>query len=853
MIVVALKGLAGRKLRALLTAFAVVIGVSMVSGTFVLTDTMQKAFDGIFTASYDETDAVIGGKQVVEGSTSGGAPVPEALLAKVRALPEVAAAGGTIALDDSNTAEINGRDGKALGTADAPALGLAHDAANPQFSPLELQSGTWAKGPGQVVLDAGTAEAEKFRVGDSVEVSTLGSRREYRLTGVAKFGDVDSLGGATMAIFDLPTAQRLLQKEGSFDGISMAASDGTSPTELVRAVQPLLPDSLQVQDNAAQAEEDAKETDEGMAFMRYFLLGFGGIALFVGAFVIFNTLSITVAQRTREFATLRTLGASRKQVLRSVLLEGFVVGLLASVIGLFLGLGIGKGINALMIALGVDLPESGTVLALRTVIASLLLGTLITLIATVVPARRATRVPPIAAVREGAALPPSRLAAHSLNAALGMTVASIAAISAGIFAGGLSAVAVALLLAGGVLGLFLGIALLAPRLVGPLARLVGWPARRTGGVAADLAGANAVRNPGRTASTAAALMVGLTLVTVVAVLGAGLRTSVEKAVTDQVRAGWVLDGLDGEPFQAAEGNALASVPGVRAFSHVRIDQALVGGREDGVTGIDPATIARFYRFEWTSGSEQALSRLGSDGALITETYAKDRDLAVGSRLAMETASGAKRQLVVRGIYDPPEIEQLLGAVSISQQAFDDAFPQPKNRFTFLDAPSDGATAGRLDSAAAGFGDANLHAGDVFAEDYMRGFASFLNMIYVLLAFSVVVSLFGMVNTLVLSVFERTRELGMLRAIGMTRRQARRMIRHESITTALIGAALGLPLGVFLAALVTQALAQYDVGMALPVPTLVGFTLLAALAGVAAAVLPARRASRLDVLDALHYE
>ena len=851
MIAVALKGLAGRKVRALLTAFAVVIGVSMVSGTFVLTDTMQKAFDGIFSASYDETDAVISGKEVVAGSSSGSATVPESLLAKVRALPEVGAAGGTLAPIESNKAEILGRDGKALGTGNAPTFGLGYDASHPQFSPLDLKAGRWPQGAEQVAVDASSAEKEHLKIGDSVAVRTLGVKHRYEITAIARFGNVDSLGGATMAIFDMPTAQKLLHKEGQFDGISMAAADGTSPAELVKAVRPLVPDSLQVQDSAAQAKADAKDTNEGLDFIRYFLLGFGGIALFVGAFVIFNTLSITVAQRTREFATLRTLGASRRQVMRSVIAEGFVIGLLASVLGLFLGLGIGKGLNALFVAIGVDLPKSGTVLATRTVIVSLLLGTVITLVASVMPALRATRVPPIAAVREGAELPASRLAAHSLKAALCVIAASVAAIAVGVFAGGLSTGAVVLLLGGGVVALFLGMALIAPRLVKPLARLVGWPARRAAGVAGELADANSVRNPGRTAATAAALMVGLTLVTVVAVLGAGLRTSVESAVTDQVKADYIVDGIDGAAFAAAEGDALARVSGVTAASHVRYDKALVQGEEADVTGIDPATIDRFYHFEWTSGSAGALRHLGADGALVTKAYADDHHLTVGRSLSLETPSGKKRAVVVRGIYDPPEIDQLLYQVSISKQAFDDAFPQPKNLFTFLEAGSGAGHA--LTSAAHGYGDATLHTGDAFAADYMKGFSSFLNILYVLLAFSVVVSLFGMVNTLVLSVYERTRELGMLRTIGMTRRQARRMIRHESVITALIGAALGLPLGVFLAGLVTQALSKYDVSMSVPVPTLVAFTLVAALAGVAAAVLPARRASRLNVLDALHYE
>jgi putative ABC transport system permease protein len=848
MIGVALKGLAGRKVRALLTAFAVVIGVAMVSGTFVLTDTMQKAFDGIFTASYEKTDAVIAGKEIVKGSTSGAATVPEAMLAKVRALPEVGAAGGTIAPIESNKAEIIGRDGKAIGSGGAPQFGLGNDASQPAFSPLKLKTGQWPDGTKQVALDAGTAAAENFRVGDSVVVSTLGSKRRYEVTGIATFGDVDSLGGATMAIWDLRTAQTLLHKEGRFDGISIAAKEGTSSDELVRAVQPLVPASLEVKDSQKQAAADAKEVNGFLNIIRYFLLGFGAIALFVGAFVIFNTLSITVAQRTREFATLRTLGASRKQVMRSVVIEGLVIGLLASVVGLFVGVGIAKAMNALV---GGDLPDAGMVFKPRTIVISLVLGTVITLLASIMPALRATRVPPIAAVREGSTLPPSRFAAHSLKTAVAVIAASVAAISVGVFASGLGTMGIVLLLGIGILALFVGVALAAPHLVKPLTRLVGFPARRSGGIAGDLASANSVRNPSRTASTAAALMIGLTLVTVVAVLGAGLRKSVESAVTDQVNAAYIVDGVDGMPFEVAEGDALARVPGVNTASHVRSDKALVAGKEQDVSGVDPATIARFYTFEWTDGSEAAVAQLAAGGALVTQTYADDQDVAVGERLSIQTASGDKLAVVVRGIYDPPEIEQMLGPIAIGQQAFDKVFPQPKNLFTFLDA---GPAANQpLTAAAADFSDVTVHTGAAFAKDYTEGFASFLKMLYVLLAFSVVVSLFGMVNTLVLTVFERTRELGMLRTVGMTRRQARRMIRHESIITALIGTALGLPLGIFLAGLVTQALSEYDIGISIPVQELVGFTVIAILAGIAAAIIPARRASRLNVLDALHYE
>jgi putative ABC transport system permease protein len=337
----------------------------------------------------------------------------------------------------------------------------------------------------------------------------------------------------------------------------------------------------------------------------------------------------------------------------------------------------------------------------------------------------------------------------------------------------------------------------------------------------------------------------------VAVLGAGLNKSTEKAVTDQVHAAYVVDGEEGVPFAADHGDDLAKVPGITTASHVRADKALVQGEEMDVSGIDAATIGKFYRFAWSPGSERALGQLGRDGALVTKDYAEDHHLTRGGHLTVVSPSGEKRTAIVRGIYDPPQSRQMLYSVSITQATFDDAFANPKNAFTFLDGDKDAITA--LTAEAKGFGDAKVHTGTAYPKDATKDLSAFLAMLYVLLAFSVVVSLFGMVNTLVLSVFERTRELGMLRAIGMTRRQARRMIRHESVITALIGAALGLGLGVFLAALVTKALSKYDVAFSLPVQTLVVFTVIAVLAGIAAAIMPARRASRLNVLEALHYE
>ena len=808
MIGVALKGLAGRKIRALLTAFAIVIGVSMVSGTFILTDTMQKSFNGLFDASYEKTDAVIQGKEIVKDSTNGsGVTLPASLLDEVRALPEVEAAGGTVMPEEVNGADIIGKDGKAVAQ---ESIGTSYDAANARFSPLNLKTGDWPAGrragrDRRRHRQEGALRRRRLRRRSTPRPASSTLRdhrhRELRRGRLARLRQHRGLGPRDRAEGARPRGP--LRRDLDRREVRHARRPSSS-----RRSSRSSPRTSRSRTAPSRPRRTPSELNDGMGTIRMFLLGFGGIALLVGAFVIFNTLSITVAQRTREFATLRTLGASRKQVMRSVRLEGLVIGLLASVIGLVAGLGIAKGMIALFSALGVDLPEASTVFERRTVIVSLLLGTGITLLASILPARRATRVPPIAAVREGSTLPPTRMAAHSHNAGLGVTLASLAAISLGIFAGGVSALAVGLLLGVGVLGLFFGIALLAPRLVKPLARVVGLPARRAGGVAGELAGANAVRNPGRTASTAAALMIGLTLVTVVAVLGAGINNATKSAITEQLRrrlrrrrqAGPAVQRRRGRQARGDAGRAerLARPVGHRARAgRAAGDQRHRPGDDRGLLHVRRGPRAR------TARSTQLGSRRRAREQEATPT---DEHLKVGStRVGHDARRARSARSSSAASTTRREQKPLLGDVSMTQQAFDKAFDNPKNSFTFLAADADAGTA--LEAAAKDSGDATFHTGAEYPKDATKDMATVMAMLYVLLGFSVIVSLFGMVNTMVLSVFERTREIGMLRTIGMTRRQARRMIRHESVITALIGTTLGLGLGVFLAALVTKAVSH----------------------------------------------
>jgi putative ABC transport system permease protein len=543
-------------------------------------------------------------------------------------------------------------------------------------------------------------------------------------------------------------------------------------------------------------------------------------------------------------------------VLGSILVESLVVGVVASVIGLFLGLLLAEALFWLFDAVGFTLPNTGLVFLTRTAIVALLAGILVTVFASLRPALRATRVPPIAAVREGATLPPGRFARFRGIGALVTIVLGFAALSYGLFASGLETTQILIWMGLGALLVFLGVALFSSRLVRPLAQALGWPGARFGGVAGGLARQNARRNPQRTASTAAALMIGLALVTLVATLAAGIVQTFRGAVDDLWKnsdSDYAITALNNfSPIPVDAADAAARTPGVVAVMDVRTGQVRAFGETSFATAVDPSA-RELVALTWKEGSQDVLADLGDDGAFVDDGYADDYDLEVGSPIDLTFPDGVIERYVVEGIFDPPTGGSPFGSITISTQAWDERVENPRNLYSFLALEGDVSDANTLalEAALSGFPNAKAQTREQFIDNQISGLNSILNILYVLLALSVLVSLFGIVNTLVLTVFERTREIGMLRAIGMTRRQIRRMIRWESVITALIGAVIGIILGIVLAALLIARVEFID--FAFPTAQVVVFVIAAIFVGIVAAVFPARRAAKLDPLQAISYE
>jgi putative ABC transport system permease protein len=845
---VALRGLAQRKLRAFVTMLAVLLGVAFIAGSYVLTDTINRSFDDIFDEAYAGTDVAISPSTTGGGEEIDLPPFSAEVLNQVRRVDGVEKAAGGI----FSTIRFVDEEGEQLSAAFAPEF--VSSVSPEPFETLTYTDGRPPEDADEASIDESTADRENFEIGDTLRIAGPAGVKGFEIVGLQRLGTTTS-GGSSTAQLTLEEAQRLTDKQGEFDGISVEAADGVSPGALARRIDRVLPARLTVETGTQAAERQSDDIKEDLSFFRIVLLVFGGVALLVGSFLIFNTFSITVAQRIRELGMLRTLGATRGQILRGMVLEATIIGALGSVLGVFAGIGFAAALNAVFKSFGIDLPNTGTVIAARTIVLSVVVGMVVTLAAALSPALRATRVSPMAALLE-AALPESRTHGRLFTAfAVLLMLGGIGLTCLGLF-GGAESGAAAGLVGGGAVATLFGVSLFSPRLVRPLASVAGWPLEKLRGITGRLARENAVRKPGRTAVTAAALMIGLAVVVFVTVFAAGISASINDAIDRNFQGDVVLQNTDGfSPISGDAAREAAQVDGVRTVSSLSFAGAEYDGKDIRVSAVDPSTVSEVLSLEWEEGSPDTLSGLTGDAAVLDDAWASSNDVDVGDQITVRTP--LERELTLTADGTIKDNADLLGNVVLSEDTIRRDFGTRQPSMTLVRL-NEGANADAVQERIEQRVDRRFPTVDTLNQKELKDnqeeqIQQLVGFFYVLLALAIVISLLGIVTTLALSIHERTRELGMLRAVGMSRRQVRTMVRYESVITALIGAILGTILGVIFASLLAVPLADEGFELSFPIGTLLLLLVLAALAGVLAAIFPARRAARLDVLRALAYE
>ncbi|RZU49525.1 putative ABC transport system permease protein [Krasilnikovia cinnamomea] len=844
-----LKSLLARKVRLVLSGLAVVLGVMFVSGAFVLTDTLSRSFDTMFSTVFSETDVSVSAKPKVatddDGELASPPTLPADMLAAVRAVPGVAKATGQAQADG---ARVIGSNGKVVTTFGAPRFG---ENWTGESGLLKLRTGRGPAADDEIAVNAALADAAKIKVGDRVGVLTLAPKRTFTLVGTFGYsGGRDTLGGAMQVMFTEPVAQQLmLGQRGVYSSIDVKAAGGVAPAELRDRVTAALGDGYVVKTGTQLADENAADLAQGLSFFNKILLGFAGVALFVGIFLILNTFSILIAQRTRELALMRALGASRRQMLGSVLAEAVAIGLIASVVGLGAGIGVGAGLGALFAKFGGGFALAGIAVPPAAVISSFTVGVLITVLAAVLPALRASRIPPIAAMQE-VATPDRPLTRLTVSGAV------LGAVGGTLLALGLTGNSgdnTLWTLLGGVLVSFIGVALLTPLISRPvvsvLGRLFSWS------VPGKLGRLNSGRNPRRTAITAAALMVGIALITGVNVIVDSAKSSMAGLVTDTLKADLLISGDQSGPrpptFDPAVLDKAATLPGVAGAVGIYEEAAQVDGerRRLGAT-TDLSTTRDVFGLTPIDGT---LADLGPDQLVLDSVTAKELGVAVGRPVRVQLSRGSEHTYTVAGVYG--ETELFDGIVLPRQATADFGIPQPM--MGFLQLTPGTATAQVLPSVERLLADSpEVNAVDrsAFLKQQTGGLDNVLVMIQLLLGLAILIAVLGIVNTLALSVLERTRELGLLRAIGLGRAQTMRMVTVEATVISVFGALLGLAVGAGLGAAVVRALESEGItDLVFPWQQMGIYLGLAAVVGVVAAVAPAVRAARLNVLGAIAHE
>jgi putative ABC transport system permease protein len=842
---IALRGLRAHTWRMVITFVAVAAGVAFIGGVLVLTDTMNRTFDDLFADVYRGTDAVVRSSETLDsdfGFELRGM-VDESVLDQVRRADGLAAAEGSV----DGFARVIDREGEPVGNpaTGAPTLGGSWIEVD-ELDPFDIADGEPPTADGEIVLDQGTFEATDYELGDMVPVQTQVGVEEFELVGVARFGTADSPGGATYVLWSIDDAQRLLGEPGQFTSIGAVADEGVSQDELVASIAEQLDDgTTEVVSGAEITEETQSAIGEQLGFITIFFLVFALIAVFVGAFVIYNSFTIVVAQRTREMALLRAIGARRRQVRRAVVVEAVVVGLLGSAIGFVVGLGLAALLGAVL-----QLPEGALAILPSSVVIAIATGLIVTVFSSLVPAWRASRVPPLAAMRDVAVDRSGRTPVRFL-VGVGIVALGVAAVMAGAFGSRPATVGI------GVLAVFIGVLVASPGLARPVSRVLGAPLARLRGVAGTLARENAGRNPKRTSATAQALMIGVGLVTFILVINTSIRASLDQALEEGFVGDFVVDsgtfGMIGLPSSVAE--EIAELPEVAESVPVRFAPAEVGGEEHGVTGTAEGAF-EVLDLDLLDGR----ASLAPDEVVLSEDVAEDTGLGVGDQVEIDFLDDARpedaRTATVSGVYSTGPATDLGGYV-VGVEVFQAALPTSTDFQVFVQL-QDGVSVAEAEPALERIVDPLPSAEVQSVEEYKDEIGSqldiLLGLIIALLLLAVGIAFLGIVNTISLSIIERTRELGLLRAVGMRRRQVRAAVRWESAIISLFGTLLGLAVGLLGGWGIVRALRDegFEV-FAVPVLWLAVISVVAGLLGLAAALIPAWRASRMNVLEAIATE
>lgn len=843
------KGLLGHKLRLALTVLAITIGVGFVAGSFVFTDTLSSVFDDLFAGTTAGTDVVV--KPIIETGNDFGFSLPEkipaAVLDEIRAVDGVEEATGSLFW----FVQLLDQDGEIARTTGPPTFGASWTDTN-RPGAFSLREGERPAGDGQVALDRKTAERLGFEIGETLQIVIFGPPESFTLVGLAGFGEADNLGGAGFALFDVPTAQRIFGSGDAFDTIDVAAIPGVAPEVLVERLQPILPDRVEAVTAQSVAEEQATAFKEGLGFFNTFLLVFAGIALFVGTFIIQNTFRIIVAQRTRELALFRALGATSRQVTGMVLTEAAIVGVVASGLGLLFGVVLANVLALAYEFFGGDLPEAALEVRLRTVLVAIAVGVVVTLLSALLPARKAASVPPVAAMRD--------VESTTLRSMRTRVIAGAAITAFGVVLG-LIGLFVQLpfdwidpiaLVGAGAAVVFIGVAVISPFFTRSIAGTIGRPFPRLFALPGTLARENSMRKPRRTAATAAALMIGLALVSLATILAASFRGTVRTVIDESFRADLVISefGFGGIGFSPAIADEVAALPEIDSLARTRFGQAAIGETPAFVSAVQTDSFLDLFSIDLIEGGFEGLT---SPSVALRSSRAETLGVEVGETISITFARTGPVRLPVVAIWDGQGIQ---ASVLLSLETFEANFVEQLDAQVLI-ALADGVTIeqGRaaVESVTSSFPNVQIQDQADFKQQTESQINLILSLIFVMLLLSVLIALLGITNTLSLSIIERTREIGLLRAVGMSRKQVRRMIRWESVIISVFGAVLGVGLGILFGWAVVRALSDQGLLFVLPAGQLIGALLAAGLAGVVAAILPAWRASSLNVLEAIAYE